>query len=47
MAEGIAQVKTALTNAETLEQMSDVMLEKLNALEHVIATQHDAVGALL
>ena len=47
MAEGIAQVKTALTNAETLEQMSDVMLEKLNALEHVIATQHDAVGALM
>lgn len=47
MAEGIAQVKSALSNAETLEDMSDVMLEKLNGLEQLIATQHDAVGALM
>ena len=47
MTEGIAQVKSALANAETLEEMSDVMLEKLNALEQLIATQHDNVGALM
>lgn len=47
MTEGIAQVKSALSNAETLGDMSDVMLEKLNALEQLISTQHDAVGALM
>lgn len=47
MTEGIAQVKSALSNAETLEHMSDVMLEKLNGLEQLISTQHDAVGALM
>ena len=47
MTDGIAQVKSALANAETLEEMSDVVLQKLNTLEHLIATQHDAVGALM
>ncbi len=47
MTEGIAQVKSALSSAQTLEEMSDVMLEKLNTLEQLIATQHDAVGALM
>jgi hypothetical protein len=47
MADGIAQVKSALSDAETLEDMSGVILEKLNILEQLIATQHDAVGALM
>ena len=47
MTEAVAQVKSALANAETLDQMSVVMLEKLNGLEQLISTQHDAVGALM
>ncbi len=47
MTDGIAQVKAALSSAETLEELSDGMLEKLNALEHLITTQRDAVGSLM
>lgn len=47
MTEGIEQVKSALSNAESLEDMSDVILEKLQVLEQLIATQQEAVGALM
>lgn len=47
MTDGIAQVKAALSSAETLEELSDGMLEKLNALEHLITSQRDAVGSLM
>ncbi|MFN3619374.1 hypothetical protein [Sphingorhabdus sp.] len=47
MIDGIEQVKLALSNAETLEDMSDIILEKLQSLEQLIATQHDAVGTLM
>lgn len=47
MTDGIAQVKAALSSAETLEELSDGMLEKLNALEHLVTTQRDAFGSLM
>lgn len=47
IAEGISQVKVALSSAESLEDMSDSMLEKLNMLETLVATQRDTVRALM
>ncbi len=46
MAESISQVQSALSNAETLDSLSDGVLEKLAKIEQSIAAQHDAVGAL-
>jgi hypothetical protein len=46
MTESISQVQSALTNAETLDSLSDGVLEKLVKIEQSIAAQHDAVGAL-
>lgn len=47
MTQGIEQVNAALAAAESLNNISDGTLEKLNIIEHVIATQHDAVGGLM
>jgi hypothetical protein len=47
LSEGVAQVKSALSNAQSLEELSGSMLEKLNALEQIIATQRDTVNALM
>lgn len=47
MTQGIAQVNSALAAAETLNNISDGTLEKLNAAEQLIAAQHAAVGALM
>ena len=47
LSDGVAQIKSALTNAESLEQLSGSMLEKLNCLEQIIATQRDSVDALM
>ena len=47
MTQGIEQVNAALAAAESLNNISDGTLEKLNKIEQVIATQHDAVGALM
>ena len=47
LSDGVAQIKSALTNAESLEQLSGSMLEKLNGLEQIIATQRDSVDALM
>ncbi|WP_397576794.1 hypothetical protein [Sphingorhabdus sp.] len=47
LADGVAQIKSALSNAESLEQLSGSMLEKLNGLEQIIATQRDSVDALM
>ena len=47
LADGVAQIKSALTNAESLEELSGSMLEKLNGLEQIIATQRDSVNALM
>ena len=46
MTESISQVQSALSNAETLDSLSDGVLEKLVKIELSIAAQHDAVGAL-
>jgi hypothetical protein len=46
MTESISQVQSALSNAETLDSLSDGVLEKLARIEQSIAAQHDAVGAL-
>jgi hypothetical protein len=46
MTESISQVQSALSNAETLDGLSDGVLEKLAKIEQSIAAQHDAVGAL-
>jgi len=46
MTESISQVQSALSNAETLDSLSDGMLGKLARIEQSIAAQHDAVGAL-
>jgi len=46
MTESISQVQSALSNAETLDSLSDGVLEKLIKIEQSIAAQHDAVGAL-
>ncbi|MDH4399244.1 hypothetical protein [Sphingorhabdus sp.] len=46
MTESISQVQSALSNAETLDSLSDGVLEKLAKIEQSIAAQHDAVGAL-
>jgi hypothetical protein len=46
MTESISQVQSALSNAETLDSLSDGVLEKLVKIEQSIAAQHDAVGAL-
>jgi hypothetical protein len=45
--DGVAQIKSALSNAESLEELSGSMLEKLNGLEQIIATQRDSVDALM
>lgn len=47
MSEGVSQVQLALSKTETLESLSDVVLDKLHTVEHLISTQHDAVGALM
>lgn len=47
MTQGIEQVNAALAAAETLDNISDGTLEKLNEIEHSISTQRDAVGALM
>ncbi len=47
MTQGIEQVNAALAAAESLNNISDGTLEKLNIIEQVIAAQHDAVGALM
>ena len=47
MTQGIEQVNTALAAAETLNNISDGTLEKLNDIEQLISAQHDAVGALM
>lgn len=46
MTESISQVQSALSNTETLDSLSDGVLEKLAKIEQSIAAQHDAVGAL-
>jgi hypothetical protein len=46
MTESISQVQSALSNVETLDSLSDGVLEKLARIEQSIAAQHDAVGAL-
>jgi hypothetical protein len=46
MTESISHVQSALSNAETLDSLSDGVLEKLAKIELSIAAQHDAVGAL-
>ena len=47
LSDGVAQIKSALSNAESLEELSGSMLEKLNGLEQIIATQRDSVDALM
>ena len=47
LSDGVAQIKSALSNAESLEELSGSMLEKLNGLERIIATQRDSVDALM
>ncbi len=47
LSDGVAQIKSALSNAESLEELSGSMLEKLNGLERIIATQRDSVNALM
>ena len=47
LSDGVAQIKSALSNAESLEELSGSMLEKLNGLEQIIATQRDSVNALM
>jgi len=47
LSDGVAQIKSALSNAESLEELSGNMLEKLNGLEQLIATQRDSVDALM
>lgn len=47
IAEGIAQVKVAVSSAQSLEDLSDVMLEKIQTLEQLIATQHQSVHAMM
>jgi hypothetical protein len=47
LSDGVAQIKSALSNAESLEELSGSMLEKLNGLEQLIATQRDSVDALM
>lgn len=47
IAEGIEQVKIAVSSAESLEDLSDVMLQKIQTLEQLITTQHQSVQALM
>lgn len=47
LSDGVAQIKSALSNVESLEELSGSMLEKLNGLEQIIATQRDSVDALM
>lgn len=47
LSDGVAQIKSALSNAESLEELSGSMLEKLNSLEQIIATQRDSVDTLM
>lgn len=47
MTDGVAQIKSALSSAETLEELSEGILEKLNGLEQLIADQRDSVNALM
>jgi len=47
LSDGVAQIKSALSSAQSLEELSDNMLEKLNGLEQLIAAQRDSVGALM
>ncbi len=47
LSDGVAQIKSALSNAQSLEVLSGSMLEKLNGLEQIIATQRDSVDAVM
>ncbi len=47
LSDGVAQIKSALSSAQSLEELSDNMLEKLNGLEQLIATQRDSVSVLM
>ncbi len=47
LSDGVAQIKSALSNAESLEELSGSMLENLNGLDQIIATQRDSVDALM
>ena len=47
LSDGVAQIKSALSNAQSLEELSGGMLEKLNGLEQIIATQRASVDALM
>lgn len=47
MTQGIEQVNAALAAAETIDNISDGTLEKLNEIEHSISAQRDAVSALM
>jgi hypothetical protein len=47
MTQGIEQVNAALAAAESLNNISDGTLDKLNMTAQVIAAQHEAVGALM
>lgn len=47
LSDGVAQIKSALSNAESLEELSGSMLQKLNGLEQIITTQRDSVDALM
>jgi hypothetical protein len=47
LSNGVAQIKSALSNAESLEELSGSMLEKLNGLEQIIATQRDSLHTLM
>ena len=47
LSNGVAQIKSALSNAESLEQLSGSMLDKLNGLEQIIATQRDSLHTLM
>lgn len=47
MTQGIEQVNSALAAAESLNNISDGTLEKLNDIEQIISAQHEAVGALM
>ena len=47
LSNGVAQIKSALSNAESLEELSGSMLDKLNGLEQIIATQRDSLHTLM
>ena len=47
MTQGIEQVNSALAAAESLNNISDGTLEKLNDIQRLISAQHEAAGALM